>query len=59
MNMIFSAHPQSQGDGGELLDAVQPQLDVFIPQLVDEHCYGVEGVIASIRSHIQHNCVIF
>ena len=57
--MIQSANPQGQGDGGELLDAVKPQLDIFIPQLIDEHRYGVEGVIASIRGHIQHNLVIF
>ena len=57
--MIQSAHPQGQGDGGELLDAVKPQLNIFIPQLVNEHRYGVEGVIASIRGHIQHNRVIF
>ena len=45
------AHPQSQCDGGELLDAVQPELHVLVPQLVNEDRDRVKGVVASIRGH--------
>ena len=44
-------NPQRQGDGGELLDGVQPQLHVLIPELVNQDCDGIERIISSVCSH--------
>ena len=55
----MSVYPQRQGDGGELLNAVQPELDILVPQLVDKYRDRVKGVVASIRSHYENNLGIF
>ncbi len=44
-------HSQSQGNGGQLLDGVEPQLDVLISKLVYQDGYGVERVVPSIVWH--------
>ncbi len=46
-------HSQSQGNGGQLLDGVEPQLNVLISQLVYQDGYGVERVVPSIVRHRQ------
>ena len=44
-------HTQGQGDGGQLLDRVEAQLDILVPQLVNEHSDRIEGVIPRVSGH--------
>ena len=46
-----SLDSQSQGDGGELLDAVEPELNILVSQLVYQHGNRVQGVIPSVVGH--------
>jgi hypothetical protein len=52
-------HAQSQGDGGQLLDGVEPQLDVLVPQLIYEDGYGVQRVVPRVVRHgsAARNCL--